>query len=59
MLKEGIHPKIVQERLGYSSIQTTLDSYTHVVPGIQEAADVRFDGIRTEKTRNEPIENVG
>ena len=26
MLKEGIHPKIVQERLGHASIQTTLDN---------------------------------
>ncbi len=29
MLKQGIHPKIVQERLGHASIQTTLDIYIH------------------------------
>jgi integrase len=43
MLKQGIHPKIVQERLGHTSIQVTLDTYSHVAPGLQEAAAVRFD----------------
>ena len=43
MLKAGIHPKIVQERLGHASIQITLDTYSHVVPGLQEAAANRFD----------------
>ncbi len=45
MLKQGIHPKIVQERLGHSSIQMTIDTYSHVAPGIQEAAANRFDDI--------------
>jgi len=43
MLKHGIHPKIVQERLGHSSIQITLDTYSHVAPGLQEAAARQFD----------------
>ena len=43
MLKQGIHPKIVQERLGHSSIQITLDTYSHVAPGLQPAAAKRFD----------------
>jgi len=34
MLKQGIHPKIVQERLGHASIQITLDIYSHVTPGL-------------------------
>ena len=45
MLKQGIHPKIVQERLGHASISMTLDTYSHVAPGLQEAAAVRFDEI--------------
>ncbi|MFH0768983.1 MAG: site-specific integrase [Chloroflexota bacterium] len=45
MLKQGIHPKIVQERLGHSSIQITLDTYSHVAPGLQQAAANRFDEI--------------
>ncbi len=43
MLKQGIHPKIVQERLGHSSIQITLDTYSHVTPGLQQAAAKSFD----------------
>jgi integrase len=43
MLKAGIHPKIVQERLGHASIQITLDTSSHVAPGLQEAAANRFD----------------
>ena len=45
MLKAGVHPKIVQERLGHSSIHITLDTYSHVVPGIQKLAANRFDEI--------------
>ena len=43
MLKAGIHPKVVQERLGHASIQITLDTYSHTVPGLQRAAAARFD----------------
>ncbi len=43
MLKQGIHPKIVQERLGHATISTTLDLYSHVAPGLQEAAARHFD----------------
>ena len=35
MLKHGIHPKVVQERLGHASIAVTLDTYSHVAPGLQ------------------------
>lgn len=39
-LAAGIHPKIVSERLGHSSIAVTLDLYSHVTPGLQaEAAE--------------------
>jgi len=45
MLKAGTHPKIVQERLGHASIQVTLDTYSHVAPGLQQAAANHFDEI--------------
>ena len=41
--QQGVHPKIVQERLGHSSVFTTLDIYSHVLPGLQEAAARKFD----------------
>lgn len=34
MLERGVHPKVVQEMLGHSSIMLTLDTYSHVVPGL-------------------------
>jgi len=56
MLKQGIHPKIVQERLGHSSIQITLDTYSHVAPGLQEAAANKFDDIFKVKHNENVIE---
>ena len=43
LLKQGVHPKIVQERLGHASIQITLDTYSHVAPGMQADAANRFE----------------
>ena len=41
MLGWGIHPKVVQERLGHSRISHTLGTYAHVLPTIQgEAAEM-------------------
>lgn len=45
MLQAGIHPKIVQERLGHASIATTLDLYSHVSPELQQAAAGKMDEI--------------
>ncbi len=44
MLKAGVHPKIVQERLGHESIAVTLATYSHIVGGLQEVAAQRFEG---------------
>jgi integrase len=43
LLAAGEHPKVVQERLGHSTIMLTLDTYSHVVPGMQERAAERLD----------------
>jgi integrase len=59
MLKQGIHPKVVQERLGHSSIQITIDTYSHVSPGIQEAAAKRFDEAFSTKYNEHAKETVG
>jgi len=37
-LSGGVHPKIVSERLGHSTISITLDLYSHVLPGMQSKA---------------------
>jgi integrase len=38
LLTKGVHPKIVSEMLGHSSIAITLDTYSHVIPGLGDAA---------------------
>ena len=43
-LAQGIHPKIVQERPGYSTVSIELDTYSHDAPGLQEAAALTIDG---------------
>ena len=51
MLKQGVHPKIVQERLGHSTIAITLDTYSHVAPGLQQAAADRFDQVLVRQSQ--------
>jgi len=43
MLAEGVHPKVVQEMLGHSSISVTLDIYSHVLPSMQADAAEKMD----------------
>lgn len=38
LLKQGVNPKIVQERMGHSSIKVTMDTYSHVLPDMQQQA---------------------
>ncbi|MDZ4042529.1 MAG: tyrosine-type recombinase/integrase [Eubacteriales bacterium] len=41
LLKQGVHPKIVSERLGHSQISITMDTYSHLLPNVQrKAADL-------------------
>ena len=56
MLKAGTHPKIVQERLGHASISITLDTYSHVAPGLQEAAANHFDELVNPRREKELVE---
>ena len=37
-LQAGVHPKVVQERLGHANIGITLDTYSHVIAGLHEEA---------------------
>ena len=38
LLQANVHPKIVQEMLGHSTIVLMLDTYSHVIPGLQDGA---------------------
>ena len=52
MMEQGTNPKVVSERLGHASVAITLDVYSHVLPGMQEAAALRFD---EALSRKEPV----
>ena len=43
LLVENVHPKVVSERLGHSSIGITLDTYSHLLPSLQEDAARKID----------------
>ena len=38
LLTKGVHPKLVSEMLGHSSIAITLDTYSHAIPGMRDVA---------------------
>jgi len=42
LLELGEHPKVVRERLGHSTITTTMNIYSHVTPTMQKSAIDRF-----------------
>jgi integrase len=52
LLKSGVNPKVVSERLGHSSVAFTLDTYAHVMPGMQpEAAEAFSDLVFNDEDR--------
>ena len=55
LLKAGVHPKIVQERLGHNKIETTLNIYSHVIPSMQKDAVTELKNYREKNsTANKP-----
>lgn len=50
LLAANEHPKVVSERLGHASITLTLDTYSHVLPSMQQAASEKLEKILFEKT---------
>ena len=43
LMEQGINPKTVAERLGHASVVITLDTYSHVMPGLQAEAAMKFE----------------
>jgi integrase len=41
-LEAGVHPKVVQERLGHATIAITIDTYSHAIPAMQEDAAAKI-----------------
>jgi integrase len=47
LIAAGEHPKTISSRLGHSTIRTSLDTYGHLFPGMDEAAADRLDAMRS------------
>jgi integrase len=46
-LAAGIPAKVMSERLGHSTVSITLDTYSHVLPGMQEDAGLKIAALFT------------
>lgn len=53
MLLAGIHPKIVQERLGHGDISITMNTYSHLLPGLQADAATKMGSMIPRKKREQ------
>lgn len=45
LLQAGVNPKVVSERLGHAGITITLNTYSHVVPHMQDEAAQKFEDL--------------
>jgi integrase len=45
LLVQGVHPRVVMETLGHSQISLTLDTYSHVLPALQQEAARQIDSL--------------
>jgi integrase len=52
LLAANVHPKIVQERLGHSSIAITMDIYSHSMPNMQAGAAAKVDALLKDADKN-------
>lgn len=48
LLGRGVHPKIVSEMLGHSTVAITLDLYLHVTPTMQREAAATMDELLSQ-----------
>lgn len=45
LLEKAVHPKVVQEMLGHSTIMLTMDTYSHVSPAMHKEAAAQMDAL--------------
>jgi hypothetical protein len=43
LIAEGAHPRAMMERLGHSSVTVTLNTYGHLMPGLEERLTEALD----------------
>ncbi len=47
LLVQGVHPRVVMQVLGHSQIGVTMDTYSHVIPELQQDAAAKMDELLT------------
>ena len=45
LLAQGVNPRVVMETLGHSQVSLTLNTYSHVLPALQQDAAARMNAI--------------
>lgn len=59
VLGQGAHPKVVQERLGHSQVGITLNTYSHVLPGLGREAIERLGAALHDDGGDQTTEPMG
>jgi len=54
LMNLNVHPKMVSERLGHSSTRLTMDTYSHVLPGMKASAVAGLEGVLAPKMAMSP-----
>lgn len=52
-LQAGVHPKVVSERLGHTTVAMTLDLYSHAIPALQRDAEATIADLLNDDARLE------
>jgi integrase len=58
VLKAGVHPRVVQERLGHANVSITLDAYSHVDLDMRATAAARVAAMVTGETGERLVEAI-
>ena len=59
LLGKGVHPKFVQELLGHANIAITLDTHSHVIPGMGDAtARAMEDALEADPLEEQDAEDA-
>ena len=56
LLAQGVHPRLVMEILGHSQIAVTMNTYSHVIPAMQQGIANRMDEILNPVAPSDKIE---
>jgi integrase len=59
LLAAGVHPKVVSERAGHSSVAFTLDRYAHTTPAMHQAAAEQIDAVLRQALGGKRVANDG